>query len=70
MAARPSVDDLWHLAATISADADTGKTPGPGGSLGKLFGSNIAWKMREIALEIAGMSSIAWDPADASGAER
>jgi alkylation response protein AidB-like acyl-CoA dehydrogenase len=26
--------------------------------------------MREIALEIAGMSSIAWDPADASGAER
>jgi hypothetical protein len=23
VAARPSVDDLWHLAATISADADT-----------------------------------------------
>ena len=52
------------------AEQKAGKTPGPGGSLGKLFGSNIAWKMREIALEIAGMSSIAWDPADASGAER
>ena len=52
------------------AEQKAGKTPGPGGSLGKLFGSNIAWKMRKIALEIAGMSSIAWDPADASGAER
>jgi alkylation response protein AidB-like acyl-CoA dehydrogenase len=52
------------------AEQKAGKTPGPGGSLGKLLGSNIAWKMREIALEIAGMSSIAWDPADASGAER
>jgi alkylation response protein AidB-like acyl-CoA dehydrogenase len=47
-----------------------GRTPGPGGSLGKLFGSNIAWKMREIALEIAGPSSIAWDPDDETGGER
>lgn len=58
------------VAMRNSAEQKAGKTPGPGGSLGKLFGSNIAWKMREIALEIAGMSSIAWDPADASGAER
>ncbi len=57
------------VAMRNSAEQKAGKTPGPGGSLGKLFGSNIAWKMREIALEIAGMSSIAWDPADASGAE-
>ena len=47
-----------------------GKTPGPGGSLGKLFGSNIAWKMREVALEIAGPGSIAWDPDDELGGER
>ena len=52
------------------AEQKAGKTPGPGGSLGKLFGSNIAWKMREIALEMAGPSSIAWDPSNASGAER
>jgi len=58
------------VAMRNNAEQKVGKTPGPGGSLGKLFGSNIAWKMREIALEIAGMSSIAWDPADASGAER
>ena len=58
------------VAMRNNAEQKAGKTPGPGGSLGKLFGSNIAWKMREIALEIAGMSSIAWDPADASGAER
>ena len=48
------------------AEQKAGKTPGPGGSLGKLFGSNIAWKMREFALEIAGPSSIAWDPDDAT----
>jgi alkylation response protein AidB-like acyl-CoA dehydrogenase len=52
------------------AEQQAGKTPGPGGSLGKLFGSNIAWKMREIALEIAGPGSIAWDPADEAGGER
>ena len=58
------------VAMRNNAEQKAGKTPGPGGSLGKLFGSNIAWKMREIALEIAGMSSIAWDPADTSGADR
>ena len=46
-----------------------GKTPGPGGSLGKLFGSVIAWKVREIALEIAGPGSMAWDPDNDGGAE-
>ncbi|WP_040491495.1 acyl-CoA dehydrogenase family protein [Ilumatobacter nonamiensis] len=52
------------------AEQKAGKTPGPGGSLGKLFGSNIAWKMREIALEIAGPSSIAWDPSVPDADER
>ena len=52
------------------AEQKAGKTPGPGGSLGKLFGSNIAWKMREIALEIAGPQTIAWDPDDETGGDR
>jgi alkylation response protein AidB-like acyl-CoA dehydrogenase len=52
------------------AEQKAGKTPGPGGSLGKLFGSNIAWKMREIALEMAGPSSIAWEPDAENGPER
>ncbi|MGI9645134.1 MAG: acyl-CoA dehydrogenase family protein, partial [Ilumatobacteraceae bacterium] len=47
-----------------------GKTPGPAGSLGKLYGSVIAWKMREIALEIAGPGSVAWDADDPMGGER
>jgi alkylation response protein AidB-like acyl-CoA dehydrogenase len=51
------------------AEQQAGKTPGPGGSLGKLFGSVIAWKMREVALEIAGPGSIAWDPDEVSGGE-
>jgi alkylation response protein AidB-like acyl-CoA dehydrogenase len=52
------------------AEQKAGKTPGPAGSLGKLFGSNIAWKMREVALEIAGPQTIAWDPDDEMGGER
>ncbi|MDG0977997.1 acyl-CoA dehydrogenase family protein, partial [Ilumatobacter sp.] len=46
------------------------KTPGPGGSLGKLFGSNIAWYMRECALEIAGPQTVAWEPDAENGSER
>lgn len=52
------------------ADLKAGKTPGPGGSLGKLFSSIIAWKMRDIFLEMAGPSSLAWDPTDETGDER
>ncbi len=58
------------VAMRNKAEQKAGKTPGPGGSLGKLFGSNIAWKMREIALEIAGPSSIAWEPDAENGSER
>ena len=50
------------------AEQKAGKTPGPGGSLGKLLGSNIAWRFRSIALEIAGIGAVAWDTAPASGA--
>jgi alkylation response protein AidB-like acyl-CoA dehydrogenase len=46
----------------VRADLKAGKSPGPGGSLGKLAGSVIAWRFREIALEIAGAGSQAWSP--------
>jgi len=58
------------VAMRTRAEMKAGTTPGPGGSLGKLFGLVIAWKMREIALEIAGPGSIAWDPDDTAAAER
>lgn len=58
------------VAMRTKAEQKAGKTPGPGGSLGKLFGSNIAWAMREFALEVAGPDTIAWDPSDDNGGER
>ena len=55
------------IAMRTRAEMKAGKTPGPGGSLGKLYGSVIAWKVREIALEIAGAGSIAWTDDDPHG---
>ena len=46
------------------AEMKAGKAPGPGGSLGKLYGSIIARRFREIAQNIAGPASVAWDGAD------
>lgn len=43
------------------AEMKAGKAPGPGGSLGKLSGSVIHWRFREVAQGIAGMESIATD---------
>ncbi|MFN0090659.1 MAG: acyl-CoA dehydrogenase family protein [Acidimicrobiales bacterium] len=45
-----------------------GRTPGPGGSLGKLHGGAIARLTRALALEITGPAGVAWAPADAEGA--
>ncbi len=56
------------VALRTRAEMKAGKTPGPGGSLGKLMGSNIAWFYRSIALEIAGPGSVAWDTAEAGAA--
>jgi alkylation response protein AidB-like acyl-CoA dehydrogenase len=55
------------VAQRTRAEVKAGKTPGPGGSFGKLMGSNISWFYRSIALEIAGPGSVAW-AADESGA--
>jgi len=57
------------VAMRVRAELKAGKSPGPGGSLGKLAGSVIAWRFREIALEIAGAGSQAWDPSDQHGGE-
>jgi len=65
-----SMETCKSLVAMKTRDElKAGKTPGPGGSLGKLFGSNIAWKVREMALEFAGPGSVAWDADDEGGAE-
>ena len=55
------------IAMRTRAEMKAGKTPGPGGSLGKLYGSVISWKMREVALGVAGARSIAWDDDDPHG---
>jgi alkylation response protein AidB-like acyl-CoA dehydrogenase len=55
------------VAMRTRAELKAGKAPGPGGSLGKLASSVIAWRFREIALEIAGPGSVAWEPSDRSG---
>ena len=57
------------VAMRTRAELKAGKAPGPGGSLGKLAGSVIGWRFREIALEIAGAGSQAWDPADPRAAD-
>jgi alkylation response protein AidB-like acyl-CoA dehydrogenase len=48
------------VAMRTRAEMVAGKPPGPGGSLGKLAGSIIAWRFREIAAKIAGPSAQAW----------
>ncbi len=55
------------VAMRTRAELKAGKAPGPGGSLGKLASSVIAWRFREIALEIAGPRSQAWAGDDANG---
>ena len=55
------------IAMRTRAELKAGKAPGPGGSLGKLYGSVIGWRFRDIALEIAGPGSVAWDPSDSRG---
>jgi alkylation response protein AidB-like acyl-CoA dehydrogenase len=49
------------LALRVRAELRAGKTPGPGGSLGKLASSVIGWRFRKIAQAIAGPGSVAWE---------
>ena len=48
------------VAMQTRAAAQAGKTPGPGGSLGKLMGANIAAMKRELAPRIVGPGIAAW----------
>jgi len=57
------------VAMRTRAEMKAGKTPGPGGSLGKLFGSVIQWRMREILMNVAGPGSMAWDAGDQAGGD-
>ena len=43
------------------AEMQAGKTPGPGGSLGKLFSTNIMSYTRDVSMEIVGASAVAWE---------
>jgi len=43
------------------AEMQAGKTPGPGGSLGKLHGSKIFWHMRSILEDVVGPELGAWE---------
>ena len=42
------------------AELKAGKTPGPAGSLGKLQGTLVSYRVRDLSMRIAGASGIAW----------
>ena len=46
------------------ADLKAGKTPGPGGSLGKLHGSKILREVRSLINDVVGMEADAWTEGD------
>lgn len=54
------------VAMRSRAEMKAGKAPGPGGSLGKLYSSIIARRFREIAQNIAGPASVAWEGNDSA----
>lgn len=43
------------------AEMQAGKTPGPGGSIGKLSGTLIMNYVRDLSMEIVGASGVAWE---------
>ncbi len=56
------------VALQTRAALKAGKTPGPGGSLGKLHGAKIMNLIRSMALEMLGPDTLAWeDPAASAG---
>ncbi|MFN0026143.1 MAG: acyl-CoA dehydrogenase family protein [Acidimicrobiales bacterium] len=55
------------VAMRTRAEMKAGKTPGPGGSLGKLHGAVIARLARSLTLQITGPDGVAWDANSADG---
>jgi len=49
------------------ADMQAGKTPGPGGSIGKLSSTNIMNYVRDVSMEIVGASGVAWEHESGGG---
>ena len=43
------------------AEMQAGKTPGPDGSIGKLFSTNIMNFTRDVSMEIVGAGGVAWE---------
>ena len=53
------------------AELKAGRAPGPGGSLGKLFGAKIMGQLRELIPAVVGGESMAWEaPSDGDGDAR
>jgi len=57
------------MAARTRAEVEGGKTPGPGGSLGKLAGARIAGLYRELSMAIVGSAGVAWSGGDQDGGQ-
>ncbi len=57
------------MALRTRAEMKSGKAPGPAGSLGKLFGSKIHWRMRDVLMNIGGPSTMAWSADSSTGDE-
>jgi alkylation response protein AidB-like acyl-CoA dehydrogenase len=49
------------------AEVEAGRTPGPGGSLGKLAGARIAARYRDLSLAIVGPAAVAWEGGGTGG---
>ena len=57
------------VAMRTRAEMKAGKAPGPGGSLGKLHGSNIGWMTREFLHEMVGTQVMAYEAGDSNAEE-
>ncbi len=49
------------------AELQAGKTPGPGGSLGKLIATNTTNLARDLSMALIGASSVAWEGSSGGG---
>jgi alkylation response protein AidB-like acyl-CoA dehydrogenase len=55
------------FAERIAAEVAAGGEPGPLASIGKLAAGRVARQIAALALDVAGLDAIAWDPADPGG---
>ncbi len=58
---------LGYIGLRIRAAVKTGRSPGPEGSVAKLYGALLARKTADVGIAIAGAGGQAWDPDDATG---